>query len=59
MKRARYTAEARKDIDDISEHVAADNLDAAIGFCLAVEDAAQKLAEMPGMGALREFAGVA
>jgi toxin ParE1/3/4 len=55
MKRAYYTSEARRDIDDIAEYIATDNLDVAIELCLAVEDAVEKLAEMPGMGRLREF----
>jgi toxin ParE1/3/4 len=55
MKIARYTPEAHRDLDEIAECIALQNLDAAIRFCLAVEDAASKLAEMPGMGSLREF----
>ena len=56
MKRARYTPKARQDLDEIAEYIAADNLDAAIRFCLAIEDAAEKLAEMPGLGTARQFA---
>jgi plasmid stabilization system protein ParE len=55
MNRARYTPKAREDIDQIAEYIAADNLDAAIRFCLAIEDAAEKLAEMPGMGTVCNF----
>jgi len=56
---AHYTAMARRDVDGIAEHLAGGNLDAAIRFCVAVEDAAENLAEMPGMGRLREFANPA
>jgi toxin ParE1/3/4 len=55
MRRAHYTSKSRADIDEIAEYIASDNLDAAIESCLAVEDAVEKLAEMPGMGQRREF----
>jgi toxin ParE1/3/4 len=55
MNRVLYTLKARRDIDDIAEYIAVDNLDAAIHFCVAVEDALDKLVQLPGMGRLREF----
>jgi toxin ParE1/3/4 len=40
---------------EIFVRIGEDNLDAADRFTLAVEDAIEKLAANPGMGALREF----
>jgi plasmid stabilization system protein ParE len=59
MNHVHYTPKARRDIDDIAEYIAVDNLDAAIQFCVAVEGALDKLVEMPGMGRLREFSNLA
>jgi len=53
MSQARYRPRARLDLHEISEAIALDDLNAAIRFCLAVEDAAEKLARFPGMGAHR------
>ena len=55
MSRATFTPQAARDIDDISEYIAIHNLNAAIKFCYAVDDASNKLAEMPGLGRLRAF----
>jgi toxin ParE1/3/4 len=55
MNRVSYDHQARQDLDQIAEHIAAHNLDAAIRFCLAVEKAVQQLAQMPGMGRPREY----
>ncbi len=56
LTRVHYTSNARLDVDDIAEEIAAHNIDSAIKFCLAVEDALEKLKAMPGMGQRREFA---
>jgi toxin ParE1/3/4 len=55
LKRASFLPSGRLYPHEISERIAADNLDAAIEFCQAVENAVQRLAEMPGLGALRDF----
>jgi len=44
------------DVDECFAYIAADNLDAAIRFLDAIEDALDKLARMPGMGRIRDFA---
>ncbi len=55
MKKVHYTFQARRDLNEIAERIAIANLDAAIRFCAAVENASAKLAEMPGMGPSREL----
>lgn len=47
--------EAEGDIDSISDYIAHDNIDAARRFRQMVKEDITSLAEMPGMGALREF----
>src|SRR2546421_3747197 len=46
---------ADADIDEIAEHIAQDNIDAAIRFLRTVRESYDKLLFMPGMGALRSF----
>jgi toxin ParE1/3/4 len=43
------------DINAIADHIAQDNPEAARNWYDAVLDAANQLAQMPGMGAVREF----
>ncbi len=45
--------QAIEEIDEIAAYIAQDNIDAAIRFYFAVQDAFEKLAVMPGMGAAR------
>ena len=45
--------QAIEEIDEIAAYIAQDNVDAAIRFYFAVQDAFDKLAVMPGMGAIR------
>ena len=51
--------QAADEIDEIAAYIARDNLDAALRFYTAVEDAFAKLAWMPGMGAIREVSNPA
>ena len=46
--------DADDEIDEIARYIARDNLEAGKRFYDAVEDALEKLARMPGMGAIRE-----
>ena len=46
---------AELDLQTAAEYIAQDNLDAAVRFINAAEDAFRKLAEMPGMGPTCEF----
>ena len=56
MKRSvRKTPRALRDLAELSQFIARDNLDAALKFLAAADDACEKLAAMPGMGATREF----
>lgn len=50
----RFSPEAFRDIDEIWEYIAEDNLDAADRVRDEIFTACQRLAEMPGMGHLRE-----
>jgi toxin ParE1/3/4 len=52
---ARRTRRARRDVVETANFIARDSLDAAMRFFDAVDDAIRKLAEMPGMGRLRDF----
>jgi toxin ParE1/3/4 len=52
---ARRAPLARRDIVEAAQFIARDSVDAAMRFFDAVDDAIKKLAEMPGMGRLREF----
>lgn len=55
MKRLRILPRAEQDLDEIAEHIARDNLDAALGLYVAADAAFQRLAEMPGIGATRNY----
>lgn len=46
---------ARKDILEIANYIAIDNIDAAIGFIDVTEDTCRQLSEMPELGALCQF----
>ena len=47
-------AAADRDVDEIAETIAADNVDAAIRFVRAVRDAYELLGSFPRAGAIRE-----
>jgi plasmid stabilization system protein ParE len=49
--RIRVRAQAESEIDSIARYIAARNLEAGKRFYDAVEDALNKLAKFPGMGA--------
>jgi toxin ParE1/3/4 len=51
--RIEVRAQAEAEIDQIARYIARDNLDASKRFYDAVQDALDKLAAMPGMGAPR------
>lgn len=55
MKRIRILPRAEQDLDEIAEHIARDNLDAALGLYAAADAAFQRLAEMPEIGATRNY----
>lgn len=56
MKRSvRKTPKALHDLAELSQFIARDNLDAALRFLDAADDACEKLAAMPGMGSTRQF----
>jgi toxin ParE1/3/4 len=54
MKRFRLTPEAEKDLDEITDFIAADDPAAAYRLIDGIEAKCQALAEMPGMGRGRE-----
>jgi len=54
MKRYRLTPKAEKDLDEISDFIAADDPAAAIRLLDSIEARCQALAEMPGTGRGRE-----
>ncbi len=54
MKRYRLTPEAEKDLDEISDFIAADDPVAAIRLLDSIEAKCRALAAMPGMGRERE-----
>jgi antitoxin ParD1/3/4/toxin ParE1/3/4 len=54
MSRYRLTPSAAGDLDAIYEHIAADNVPAAGRLLQRFTEAFRRLAEMPGMGHLRE-----
>lgn len=54
MSRYRLTPSAARDVDAIYEHIAADNLPAAGRILNRFSQTFRKLADMPGMGHLRE-----
>lgn len=55
MKRLLIFPRAEKDLDELAEHIAQDNLDAALGLYTAADAAFRRLLEMPDIGARREF----
>ena len=55
MPSVRKSPKARRDLAEIAAYIAFDNPSAADRFLIAAEDAFDKLARMPGMGALHEF----
>src|SRR5947208_7397332 len=55
MPSVRKSPKARRDLAEIAAYIAFDNPSAADRFLIAAEDAFDKLARIPGMGALREF----
>ena len=54
MKRYRFTPEAEKDLDEITDFISADDPVAAYRLIDGIEAKCQALAEMPGMGRGRE-----
>jgi toxin ParE1/3/4 len=54
MSRYRLTPEARRDLDEITDFIAADNPAAAERLIDRIEERCRALAEMPGMGRARE-----
>jgi toxin ParE1/3/4 len=54
MKRYRLTPEAEKDLDEITDFIAADDPVAANRLIDSIEQKCQALAEMPGVGRGRE-----
>src|SRR6478736_2363230 len=54
MKRYVLTATAKKDINDIWDYIAAENIEAADRVLDALESAMAKLAKTPGLGHWRE-----
>ncbi len=54
MASAYRSAAARRDLIECAAHIYRDRPDAARRFLAAAADAVEKLADMPGMGALRE-----
>jgi len=51
--------EARSDVIDIAYYIAEDSLAAADRFAEAADAAYKRLADMPGLGAIREYANPA
>jgi toxin ParE1/3/4 len=51
----RKTPRALRDLAELSQFIARDDLDAALRLLAAADEACEKLAAMPGMGAAREF----
>ena len=49
------TPQARRDLADLATYIAKDSVDAALRFLDAAEAECARLAEMPGLGADREF----
>jgi toxin ParE1/3/4 len=54
MARRIVHARAKADVNAIADYIARDSLDASLRFYRAVEEAIERLAEMPGMGAIYE-----
>ena len=55
MKRLFIFPRAEQDLDGLAEYIAKDNIDAALGLYTAASAAFQKIAEMPDIGAKRDF----
>ena len=55
MKRLLVFPRAEQDLDELAEHIAKENLDAALGLYAAANAAFRRLAEMPDIGVKREF----
>jgi toxin ParE1/3/4 len=55
MAEVRRTPRAREDVIEAAAYIGMDNMDAARRFLRAVREECAKLAEMPGMGALRGY----
>lgn len=53
MRRVVFSAQSRRDLNAIWEHIAADNIRATDALVAQVNDAAQTLAAMPGIGHTR------
>lgn len=51
--RYQLTASAQRDVDQITDFIAEDNVDAALRVLDALEEAFRQLAERPGMGHTR------
>lgn len=54
-RRIIFRPAARRDVDDIAEHISADSIDAALRFFDAVDATGRRLASDPGIGRKREF----
>lgn len=54
-RRIAFQPAARRDIDDIAEHIAQDSVDAALRFLEAVESTVRGVIDDPGIGRQREF----
>lgn len=54
MKRYHLTPEAARDLDEIASFIAEDNPPAALGLIDEIEKKCQAIAEMPGIGRMRE-----
>ena len=55
MRRVVRQPQARRDIMRIADYIAEDSLDASDRFLDAAEESMRQLADMPGMGALRDY----
>jgi toxin ParE1/3/4 len=54
MSRCSFTEPALRDLEEIHDHIAADNPSVAARWIDRIEEGCRKLAEMPGMGRERE-----
>ena len=53
MRRVVFSAQSRRDLTEIWDHIAADSIRAADAIVAEVSDAARSLADMPGIGHVR------
>jgi toxin ParE1/3/4 len=53
VRNIQFTPQARRDLLDIWEHIAQDNLDAADRVVAAIDEASRLLAHLPGIGHTR------